>query len=125
MSLFAISAENVFATSTRLRRRMKIRTKIQYRIDDVVEIDLGNGDLYAIVRKIVEMQPDELRRIISPRDASELAAAALRCVEQSIDDAPMFHERDVADFKETVVRIAEKMESKAQRFGVIERKKKA
>lgn len=104
---------------------MKLRTKIQYRIDDFVEIDLGKGDLYAIVRQLVAMNPEELRKIISPKDATELAASALRCIEHSVEDAPMLREEDVSHFEASVGRIVAKMSEKAHRFGVIERKKKA
>lgn len=104
---------------------MEVQTKLQYRINEVVTIDLDKAALYTIVCNFIEMDAAEFREIVSPKIAADLAAAALRCVEYSIDGAPFFREQDVLDFKSTVCRIVEKLELKSQCFRTSEKCKKA
>jgi len=102
---------------------MKIRARIQYRVDDNVDIELSNADVRKVVSTLSAMSPEELRALMTPHEWADMAGAALSAVECAIDGAPLTRDEDFTHFRDTVVRIADKIASKSERFGQIKGKR--
>ena len=116
--LYAVFADNHKARFTaRTRQAMKIRARIQYRVDDNVDIELSNADVRKVVSALSVMKPEELRALMTPREWADMAGAALSAVECAIDTAPLTRDEDYIHFRDTVARIADKIAEKSERFG--------